>query len=96
VISNDANSKTQNHFTEKRFLAVDSNFLELFDYEMKKGDAATCLQKTHSIVLTETTAKKYFGNIDPVGKYLVLEIIWGHLRAGSFRYRGTTGQRHFA
>jgi putative ABC transport system permease protein len=73
VISNDANSKTQNHFTEKRFLAVDSNFLEVFDYALKKGDAATCLQKPYSIVLTETTAAKYFGNTDPVGKYLVLD-----------------------
>jgi putative ABC transport system permease protein len=73
VISNDANSRTQNHYTEKRFLAVDSNFLEVFDYAFKKGDAATCLQKPYSIVLTETTAAKYFGNSDPVGKYLVLD-----------------------
>jgi putative ABC transport system permease protein len=73
VISNAANSKTQNHFTEKRFLAVDSNFLEVFDYAFKKGDARTCLQKPYSIVLTETTAAKYFGKADPVGKYLVLD-----------------------
>ncbi len=73
VISNDANSKTQNHFTEKHFLAVDSNFLEVFDYAFKKGDASTCLQKPNSIVLTETTAAKYFGKEDAVGKYLVLD-----------------------
>jgi putative ABC transport system permease protein len=62
VISNDASSKTQNHFTEKKFLAVDSNFLQVFDYAIKDGDAKTCLLHPHSIVLTETTAKKYFGN----------------------------------
>ncbi len=73
VISNDANSKTQNHFTEKKFLAVDSNFLRVFDYAMKDGDARTCLQKTHSIVLTETTAKKYFGDENAIGKNLVLD-----------------------
>ncbi len=73
VISNDANSKTQNHFTEKRFLAVDSNFLEVFDYAIKKGNAGSCLQKPYSIVLTESTAAKYFGNADPVGKYLLLD-----------------------
>ncbi len=73
VISNDAKSKTQNHFTEKRFLAVDSNFLEVFDYAFKKGDASTCLQNPYSVVLTETTAAKYFGKEDPVGKYLVLD-----------------------
>ncbi len=73
VISNDATSNTQNHFTEKRFLAVDSNFLEVFDYALKKGNASTCLQKPYSIVLTESTARKYFGNEDPVGKHLVLD-----------------------
>jgi putative ABC transport system permease protein len=73
VISNDANSKTQNHFTEKKFLAVDSNFLQVFDYAIKDGDAKTCLQQPHSIVLTEKTAKKYFGNENPIGKNLILD-----------------------
>ena len=73
VISNDANSKTQNHFTEKKFLAVDSNFLQVFDFAMKDGDAKSCLQNPHSIVLTEKTAKKYFGNENAIGKNLVLD-----------------------
>ncbi|HEY2349463.1 MAG TPA: ABC transporter permease, partial [Puia sp.] len=73
VISNDPNSQTQNHFTEKKLLAVDSNFLQVFDYAVKEGDAATCLQKPNSIVLTETSAKKYFGHTNAVGKNLVLD-----------------------
>lgn len=73
IISNDANSKTQNHFTEKKILAVDSNFLQIFDYAINEGDAATCLLQPHSIVLTESTAKKYFGNTEAVGKNLVLD-----------------------
>lgn len=73
VISNDATSKTQNHFTEKNLLAVDSNFLQVFDYPIKLGDPATCMDNPYSIILTETTAKKYFGNANPVGKNLVLD-----------------------
>ncbi len=73
VISNDAKSKTQNHFTEKRLLAVDSNFLQVFDYAMSEGEPATCLQKTNSIVLTETSAKKYFGDENAIGKNLILD-----------------------
>src|SRR5580692_9022220 len=45
VIRNDAGSKMQNHFTEKKFLAVDSNFLQVFDYAMLEGDPKTCLQQ---------------------------------------------------
>ena len=73
VVSNDANSKVQNHFTEKKLLAVDSNFLQVFDYAIKDGNAATCFQQPRSIVLTETTAKKYFNNENAVGKTLVLD-----------------------
>ncbi|HEY4965456.1 MAG TPA: ABC transporter permease, partial [Puia sp.] len=73
VISNNTKSKDQKLFTEKHLLSVDSNFLEVFDYAFKKGDAKTCLQKPYSIVLTETTAEKYFGKADPVGNYLVLD-----------------------
>ena len=73
VISNSADNKTKKLFTEKHLLSVDSNFLQIFDYAIKKGDAKTCLQKPHSIVLTETTAEKYFGKADPVGNYLVLD-----------------------
>src|SRR5579862_45490 len=73
VISNDARSKAQNHFTEKKILAVDSNFLQVFDYAIEEGDAKSCLQQPHSIVLTEATAKKYFGNENPIGKYLILD-----------------------
>ncbi len=73
IISSGTNSVEQKHFTEKKFLAVDSNFLQVFDYAVKEGNAATCLQQPHSIVITETTAKKYFGNTEVLGKNLVLD-----------------------
>jgi putative ABC transport system permease protein len=40
---------------------------------MKEGNAATCMLQPHSIVLTESTAKKYFGNENAIGKNLVLD-----------------------
>ncbi len=73
VISTDGDIKTQKRFTEKNFLAVDSNFLQVFDYGFSEGNAATCFEKPHSIVLTETTAKKYFGNTGAIGKNLLLD-----------------------
>ncbi len=73
IISSKAGNKEQKHFTEKNFLAVDSNFLQVFDYAIKEGNAATCLQQPHSIVLTEKTTKKYFGNTEALGENLVLD-----------------------
>jgi len=47
---------------------VDSTFLQLFDFELLKGDRSTVLQKPNSLLLTEESAVKLFGGEDPVGK----------------------------
>ena len=55
-------------FEEKRVLAADSNFFRVFTCKILHGDPATALEKTHSVVINESTAKKYFGTTDVVGK----------------------------
>ncbi|WP_339836644.1 ABC transporter permease [uncultured Maribacter sp.] len=57
-------------FNESNVYAVDSNFLEVLSYPMQKGDPKTCLTETNSVVVTNSLAKKYFGNVDPIGKIL--------------------------
>ena len=49
-------------------LYVDSTFLQLFDFEIVQGDKKSILEKPNSIALTEESAKKLFGNEDPIGK----------------------------
>ncbi|HVW95076.1 MAG TPA: ABC transporter permease [Mucilaginibacter sp.] len=56
--------------TEKSLLAVDSNFLKFFDYQLIEGDAAICLNGINSVVLTQKASKKYFGDASPIGKTL--------------------------
>lgn len=58
-------------FNEKNIYLTDANFFEFFDFQLLKGNPATVLKEPSSIVLTETTAEKYFGNEDPIGKILV-------------------------
>ena len=48
--------------------AVDSTFLQIFDFKLLKGDRKTALKNPHSILITEETAKKLFGDVDPIGK----------------------------
>lgn len=48
--------------------AADSTFLQMFDFKLLTGDRRTALQKPNSIILTESTAKKMFGDADPLGK----------------------------
>ena len=59
-------------FTEKNVLAVDSNFLQVFDFKIIEGDAATALMKPGSLVITEDMAKKYFGSEKAIGKTVLM------------------------
>lgn len=55
-------------FEEKNFLYADSVFFQVFSFTLLKGNASTALDGPNKIVFTETSAKKYFGNEDPMGK----------------------------
>ncbi|WP_428331296.1 ABC transporter permease [Mucilaginibacter sp.] len=65
--------KFQLTYQEKRVFIpeaffVDTTFLNIFDFKLIKGDRATALLKPHSVLLTQATAEKLFGNQDPIGK----------------------------
>lgn len=57
-------------YTEENFMFTDPEIFEVFDFKLIKGDSKTALQVHTNVLLTEATAKKYFGNEDPVGKVL--------------------------
>ena len=58
------------NFQERNWYSTDSNFFEVFDFEFLHGDKATALAQPHSLVLTESMAKKYFGDRNPVGEVI--------------------------
>ena len=64
---------SKKEFNEPNVLFVDSTFFQVFDYEIIEGDKTTALQEPNSIILTESSARRYFGNADPIGKILQIE-----------------------
>jgi len=60
-------------FKDDHFAYVDPNFFSIFTLPMIEGDAKTALAQPNTVVITETTAKKYFGNEDALGKSIALE-----------------------
>ncbi len=55
-------------FDQSNILAADSNFFQLFNFPLVKGDAASALRQANTLVMTEKTALKYFGDENPLGK----------------------------
>ena len=63
------------------FLIVDPEFLDMFSFPLRSGDAEIALKHPQSVVLSTETAKKIFGDENPIGKQLTLRSIWSHERA---------------
>ncbi|WPV02255.1 ABC transporter permease [Mucilaginibacter sp. cycad4] len=59
-------------FQEENSMFADSTFFKVFDFKLLKGDPKTALTAPATIVFTESTAKKYFGNADPIGKTVLI------------------------
>jgi putative ABC transport system permease protein len=57
-------------FQERNWYATDPNFFNVFNFTFVSGDPSGALQEPFSLVLTESTAKKYFGERDPVGEII--------------------------
>lgn len=59
-------------FQELRSVLADSTLFNIFDFSLVAGDKNTALKEPMSIVLSQTAAKKYFGNEDPMGQQVLL------------------------
>lgn len=63
-------------FREKRIQLVTPSWLTMFNWPLLRGDINTVLDGPKKAVLTESTAQRYFGNQDPLGKYITYSSGW--------------------
>jgi len=57
-------------FEEKRVFYADPSFMDIFSFPLVKGDRATALTNVDGVLITQEIATKYFGNKNPIGKFL--------------------------
>jgi putative ABC transport system permease protein len=57
-------------FQVNDIIYADSTFFDIFSFSVIQGNAKTSLTEPNSIVLTESTASKIFGNDNPIGKII--------------------------
>jgi putative ABC transport system permease protein len=58
------------NFFQDGVLYVDRSVFDVFSWELIEGDPATALEAPFTMVVTETTARKIFGDESPVGKFV--------------------------
>lgn len=61
-------SRDNTKFRENRIQIADPAFLKIFDFPLLKGNPDYVLNEPNQVVITESTAKKYFGKTDVIGE----------------------------
>jgi putative ABC transport system permease protein len=69
-----------NLFNSETILIADADFTKTFSFEFMKGDKEA-LEEPNKIVLTESTAKKFFGDADPLEQ--TVELPWAQLEVAA-------------
>ena len=60
-------------FNDQRNFFTDASFFSVFDFKIIKGDAINPFPDNNSVVITQSTAKKYFGGDDPIDKIITAD-----------------------
>lgn len=63
----------KNFFIDDYFYWADDDIFPMFDIEVTKGAKNSPIEEPNTVALSESTAKKYFGNEDPIGKTILID-----------------------
>ncbi len=64
----------QNAFEEEHFFSADPEIFDVFSFNFLEGDVSGILHDSDALVISESAAKKYFGNESPMGKEIEMEV----------------------
>jgi putative ABC transport system permease protein len=72
-------------FYENRIATADTTFFDIFSFPIIRGTKGNTLLRGNSALISESTAVRYFGSQDPVGKTLILNETENYEITGVFR-----------
>jgi putative ABC transport system permease protein len=59
-------------FHEEQFFYTGADFFDIFSFPLSHGDPSKALSEPNSVVITESTARRYFGRTDALGETVVI------------------------
>jgi putative ABC transport system permease protein len=80
---------------EDKLYRVDSSFFDVFTFPFVHGNARDAFKEVQSIVLTESSAKRYFGNDNPLGKTLQIDRLGNLMVTGVVKDVPNASHFHF-
>lgn len=60
-------------FREERLFLADPNFFDFFNFPLLAGDKKTVLADANNVIISQETAKKYFGDANPIGEIITVD-----------------------
>ena len=82
-------------FREERVVFSEPSFFNIFSIPLLKGDSDTALESPYTLILSQETAKKFFGPEDPVGKILTVDNSQDYEVTGVFEDIPNNSHFHF-
>src|SRR5215467_83896 len=82
-------------FYVRNFMYADSTYFDVFGFSLLKGNSHTALSQINQAVISESMAKKYFGNDDPLGKTITINDTTPLTISGVARDLPATSHFHF-
>lgn len=67
-------------------LYANTAFFDVFDFRLEDGTAEGILDEPHTLVLTRETADKFFGDEDPIGKFIEIDTL------GAYQVKGVIAE----
>lgn len=63
----------ESNFLEKELYWCDPELFSIFGIPFLKGNSSTALNRPNTVTLSQSTAKKYFGDTNPIGKIITVD-----------------------
>ncbi|MEK6482325.1 ABC transporter permease [Catalinimonas sp. 4WD22] len=83
------------HQNVKGVFYADSTLFEVFDFKLSQGNPDKVLREQNRMLISESTATKWFGDQDPVGKTLILNRVESFVIEGVFEDVPKNSHIHF-
>ena len=64
-------------FYENKLTFADSSIFDIFTFHFIEGNEANALNDPYTVVIDQTTAMRYFGHANPMGKFITVDADFG-------------------